>query len=330
MAASHRRNERQPQQHRRRHKLERRGFGHCIDPDCPGQPSPEPTHRAASFSAGRNRRLGGAAQLNRQAERRQRQAGDLGRTRCFDSRDQGRSTGQPNDRLNEEHQRFFEKDRRHHLGDRRHHIPDRHTCAERRGRSSACRRTGPRLRGAGCPSAQSGWSLGLRGQADRKPDQRERRACRAGHGSGQPSRCDDDTDRQLDPASDRHMAKSAPPAASRKPASLGLVRRSAGWTRRRSRTRPSCWSECSTAHSSIATGFGLWFATANLFRCSRCGSAGRSLEFVLHRLSVQDGATGRVQAYARSQIGHRARSNVQFTGRAREPNHQAAIDRLEC
>ena len=300
MAASHRRNERQPQQHRRRHKLEGRGFGHCIDPDCPGQPRPEPTHRAASFSAGRNRRLDGAAQFNRQAERRQRQAGESARTRCVDSCDQGRSSGQPNDRLNEEHQRFFEKDRRHHLGDRRHRIPDPYTCAEHRGRSSACRRTGPRLRGAGCPNAQSGRSLGLRGQADRKPDQRERRACRAGHGSGQPSRCDDDRDRQLDPASDRHHGEISAASREQKAGVAEVGQAVSRMDQATQQNKVFLLVRMLDGAFIIATGIGLWFATANLFRCSRCGSAGRSLEFVLHRVSVQDGATGRVRAYKKT------------------------------
>ena len=39
------------------------------------------------------------------------------------------------------------QDRRHHRGDRRDRIPDQHPCAQRRGRSRARRRPGPRLRG---------------------------------------------------------------------------------------------------------------------------------------------------------------------------------------
>ena len=236
-----RRNQRQPQQHRRRRKSQRRGSGHLVGPDCPGQPRPEPTHRGASFSAGRSGCLDGAAQLNRQVERRQRQAGESARTRCFSSRDEGRSSGQPSGRHDEGHQQFFANDRRHHLGDRRHRLPDQHICAECRGRNCACRRTGPRLRGGGFRNAQSARSFDRRGQADQGLDRRWGRACRAGHGSGQPSRCDDDSGRQLDQASCRHHGEISA-ASSEQRAGVGqavrrsggqAVRRSARWTRRR-------------------------------------------------------------------------------------------------
>ena len=52
-----------------------------------------------------------------------------------------------------------QEDRRHHRRDRRHRLPDQHPGAERRGRSRACRRTGPRLRGRGRRSAQPGPAL---------------------------------------------------------------------------------------------------------------------------------------------------------------------------
>ena len=46
-------------------------------------------------------------------------------------------------------QRRLEEDRGHHQRDRRHRVPDQHIGVERRGRSGACRRAGPRFCGGG-------------------------------------------------------------------------------------------------------------------------------------------------------------------------------------
>ncbi len=65
----------QPGAHRRRCAQQRRERGHGEPADRPGQPGPEPAHRTAGQRAGRDGGLDGRAELDRQAERRQRQAG---------------------------------------------------------------------------------------------------------------------------------------------------------------------------------------------------------------------------------------------------------------
>ena len=55
-----------------------------------------------------------------------------------------------------------QEDRRHHRRDRRHRVPDQHPGAERRGRSGARRRAGPRLRGRGRRGAHAGAALAPR------------------------------------------------------------------------------------------------------------------------------------------------------------------------
>ena len=85
-----------------------------------------------------------------------------------------------------------QEDRRHHRRDRRHRVPDQHPGAERRGRSGARRRAGPRLRGGGQRGAQPGAAQRRGGQGDQGADHRQRRARRAGHGAGRPGRRDDE------------------------------------------------------------------------------------------------------------------------------------------
>ncbi len=64
------------------------------------------------------------------------------------------------------------EDRRHHRRDRRHRLPDQHPGAERRGRSGARRRAGPRLRGGGGRGAQPGAAQRRGGQGDQGADRR--------------------------------------------------------------------------------------------------------------------------------------------------------------
>ena len=66
------------------------------------------------------------------------------------------------------------QDRRHHRRDRRHRVPDQHPGAQRRGRSRARRRAGPRLRGGRRRGAQPGAAQRQRGQGDQGADRRLR------------------------------------------------------------------------------------------------------------------------------------------------------------
>ena len=131
------------------------------------QPGPVGAHRAAGQLAGRNRRLDGRTDLDRQAERRQRAPGQpAGASRPPRSRSRAaRWSAQVVDTMGSINASVAQ-DRRHHRRDRRHRLPDQYPGAERGGGSGARRRAGPRLRGGGRRGAQPGAALGRGGQGD--------------------------------------------------------------------------------------------------------------------------------------------------------------------
>ena len=137
------------------------------------QPRPEPAHRADGVQPAADRQLDGAAHRHRAPERRLGRAGQPARRLGLRAR---RSAAAPWCR------RWWrpwttstaqlQADRRHHRRHRRHRLPDQHPGAERRGRSRARRRTGPRLRGRGRRGAQPGAALGRGRQGDQGADRR--------------------------------------------------------------------------------------------------------------------------------------------------------------
>jgi HAMP domain-containing protein len=138
-------------QDRRHGAQQQRQHRHRLGANRQRQRRPEPAHRRTGQRAGRNRRLDGTARLHRQAERRQRPAGQPAGDGCQHGGRTWRRDGQPGRRDHEGHQRQQQEDRRHHHRDRRHRLPDQHPGAQRGGGSGACRRTGPRFCGGGSP-----------------------------------------------------------------------------------------------------------------------------------------------------------------------------------
>ena len=109
----------------------------------------------------------GRAHLHGEAERRQRAAGQPAGDQRVGGGQQGRRGGRCRSSATmDEINGLVEEDRRHHQRDRRHRVPDQHPGAQRRGRSGARRRAGPRLRGRGRRGAQPGPAQRGGGQGD--------------------------------------------------------------------------------------------------------------------------------------------------------------------
>ena len=105
-----------------------------------------------------------------QADRRQR-------ARSQPPRDGGRRRGHPGRRPRAgrgadhgRHRGRLQADVRHHRDHRWHRLPDQHPRAQRRGRSRARWRAGPRIRRGGLGGAGPGPALGRGGQGDQGPD----------------------------------------------------------------------------------------------------------------------------------------------------------------
>ena len=145
------------------------------------QPRPVAAHRADGVEPAADRRVDGAADRHRQALGRlaPRQANQLAASAAEVAparrRRRRRRSSAPWTRSTARSQ----EDRRHHRRHRRHRVPDQHPRAQRRGRSRARRRAGPRLRRGRQRSALARAALGRSRQGDQGPDRRQRREGRA-------------------------------------------------------------------------------------------------------------------------------------------------------
>ena len=125
----------------------------------------------AGVVAGRDGGVAGGDHRHRQAERRQRAAGEPARGGVARRGGEGRAgRGERRCASMTRDQPVVEEDRGHHHDDRRDRVPDQPPRAERRGRGGARRRAGPRLRGGGVRGAQPGAAVGDGGEGDQGAD----------------------------------------------------------------------------------------------------------------------------------------------------------------
>jgi PAS domain-containing protein len=165
---------------------------------------PVAAHGRTGLEPGRDGELDGRADLDGEAERGEREAGEpagaggVGRGPARWGR--GQAGGEHHERDHGE----LEEDLRHHLGDRRDRVPDQHPGAQRGGGSGAGGGTGTRVRGGGDRSEESGAEECGGGEGDQVADLGLGREGGDGGEAGGPGGRDDGRHRDVGAPGDGH------------------------------------------------------------------------------------------------------------------------------